>query len=270
MKRQPSRPPSITDPAARSARAAALDTDEPVAGIPGPGRWLIAELAPVSLFSLKTSQATSSVGRSLVVPTPYAIKMACVDAAFRAGWSEQACADFLHALVGVEVRVRPPEVAVVTHTLVKIRQEPKERSPARPYTSSVGYREVVFHHGRWEWAFDLAGGDSRLAEGLVQALPHIRYVGKRGSFVQFLELRRQRTLGPEYTAAVGQDGSFQVPAAWHIQQLDDFGPEATFARLSTYSPERAERGRDRVFLTTIVPLGLVSSGPGFSEYRASP
>ena len=45
--------------------------------------WLIAEYQPVSLFSLKNSLATSSGGKSLLVPTPYAFKMALLDAACR-------------------------------------------------------------------------------------------------------------------------------------------------------------------------------------------
>ncbi|MCC7367685.1 MAG: hypothetical protein IT306_04650 [Chloroflexi bacterium] len=254
----------------RAARANSLADPAPIAGVPGPGRWLLAELAPVSLFSLKTSQATSGVGRTLVVPTPYAIKMACVDAAFRVGWPDSDCAELLDTLVGVEVRIRPPGAAVVTHTIVKIRQEPKKPSPEQPYLSSVAYREVVYHAGRWLWAFDLAGGDDLLAGRLVTALPHVRSIGKRGSFVQFLGFQRADDLGEGFTAPIVTGDDFRIGAAWHVQQLDDFGPEATFARLSTFSAERARRDRDRTFTTTIIPLGLVRSGPGFSEYRDRP
>lgn len=256
------------DPAAtRAARSEALGAVEPVAGVPGPGRRLLAEFAPVSLFSLKASQATSSVGRTLVVPTPYAIKMACVDAAFRAGLADDDCAALLESLVGVDVRVSPPATAIVTHTIVKIRQEPKKPSPEQPYISSIAYREVVHHAGRWLWAFDLAAGDDQLAEQLVTTLPHVRSVGKRGSFLQFLRFERVDELDGAYTAPITPGEDFRISATWHLQQLDDFGPEATFARLSTFSTERSRRGRDRVFTTTVIPLGLVRSGPGFSEYR---
>lgn len=251
----------------RLARAEALTTEADVAGIPGPGRWLLADFAPVSLFSLKTSQATSSVGRTLVVPTPYAIKMACVDAAFRAGWPDADCADFLERLVGVEVRIRPPGAAVVTHTIVKIRQEPKRPNPELPYISNVAYREIVHHAGVWRWAFDLAAGDDLLAQRLVATLPHVRYVGKRGSFIQFTGLARTAELDATFSAPIVPGEDFTIGTAWHVQPLDDFGPEATFGRLSTFSSERARRDRDRVFTTTMIPLGLVRSGPGFSEYR---
>lgn len=253
--------------AARETRAAELTRPEAVAGVAGPGRWLLAELAPVGLFSLKMSRATSSVGRTLVVPTPYAIKMACVDAAFRAEWTDETCAAFLESLVGVDVRIRPPSAAVVTHTIVKIRQEPKTPNPGQPYTASIAYREFVHHAGRWYWAFDLAGGDDELPGRLVATLPRVRYIGKRGSFVQFLSFSRAEELGDDFTAPISPGEDFRVPAAWHAQPLDDFGPGATFASLSTFSEGRAMRGRDRIFTTTLIPLGLTSSGPGFSEYR---
>jgi len=167
----------------------------------------------------------------------------------------------------MDVRIRPPSAAVVTHTIVKIRQEPKTPNPQQPYTASIAYREVVHHDGHWRWAIDLAAGDDELAGRLALTLPRVRYIGKRGSFIQFLDLSRAEALGDDFTAPIEPGEDFRVPAAWHLQQLDDFGPGATFASLSTFSEGRAVRGRDRVFTTTVIPLGLARSGPGFSEYR---
>src|SRR5208283_5541149 len=99
-------------------RVRALDSPTPAAGIPGPGRWLVANYAPTALFTLKISMATSSVGKTLVVPTPYAIKMALVDAAFRRGYSESDCEALLRSLIPVAVRIGPGPGAVVTHTFV--------------------------------------------------------------------------------------------------------------------------------------------------------
>ena len=47
-------------------------------------KWLLASFKPVTLFSLRMSIATSSAAKTLLVPTPYAVKLALVDAAFRA------------------------------------------------------------------------------------------------------------------------------------------------------------------------------------------
>ena len=48
-------------------------------------RWLVFQYAPAALFSLKSSRATSTVGKTLLTPTPYAVKMAFLDAALRHG-----------------------------------------------------------------------------------------------------------------------------------------------------------------------------------------
>jgi hypothetical protein len=132
-------------------RSGELTSPAPVAGVPGPGRWLVFDYEPTSLFSLKMAAATSSVGKSLVTPTPYAVKMAFVDAAFCTGRGE-AAAELVRTLADCEVRVGVPQRAVLTHTLIKVRQEethtwaalyqrgrlPGVRSLSRP--AAVGFR----------------------------------------------------------------------------------------------------------------------------------
>src|SRR5438552_14170022 len=118
-----------------------LERDESVAGIPGPGRWLVIEYAPTSLFSLKTSLATSTVGKTLLVPTPYAVKMAVVDAGFRVGLPYEECGKLLQRLAAVEVRIAPPNAAVVSHTFLKIRQEVRDKTSSSPFSDTIAYRE---------------------------------------------------------------------------------------------------------------------------------
>jgi hypothetical protein len=249
-------------------RALLLAAPGPVAGIAGPGRWLVAAYRPTALFSLKSSQATSSVGVSLLVPTPYAIKMALVDAAFRAGLSDSSCSALVRALAPIAIRIKPPEAAAVTHTFVKIRQESRTGDPLRPYGPNIAYREVVYHHGEWEWAFDLALGDDALAERLVLLTPHVNYIGKRGSFVQFLRLWRQVELSAAFTQEVHPGDSLTMPGRFHMAVLDDFGPEADLAVLSSFTAAPVRRDRHRRFVPTMIPLGLHNTGPGFSEYQA--
>lgn len=258
-------------PVKRVARQA---TGEPLTSrTPSPvlaqGPWLVAEYAPTALFSLKASFATSSVGRTLVVATPYAVKMAFVDAAFRAGLADADCADFLRSLVPIEVRVAPPAEAVVTHTFVKVRQESRGDDPLRPYSSTIAYREVVHQRGAWQWAFDLSTGDGLLAERVERLAPFVSYIGKRGSFVQFRRLFRATALGTEFCQVVQSRAAWTLPRRAHIAPLDDFGPEAEMEVLSSFTAKSPIRDRHRRFVETIVPLGLVNTGPGFSEYRGA-
>jgi hypothetical protein len=263
--KKPDEAPAVAETAA--IRLAALEQPAPVAGIAGPGRWLVAEYQPTALFSLKVSSATSSVGKTLIVPTPYSIKMALVGAAFRAGLSDNECADFLQSLVGIDVRIAPSDVAAVTHTFVKVRQESRNGDPLAPYIASIAYREVVHHRGRWLWGFDLVHTDDTLAERLVRLSPHVDYIGKRGSFIQFRGLSRVTELNEWFTQPVQNDRPWSPPPRAHIVSLDDFGPEADLATLSSFTDRLPKRDRHRKFVETIVPMGLVNTGPGFSEYR---
>jgi len=244
-----------------------LNNEAPVAGVLGPGRWLVIEYRPTSLFSLKTSQATSSVGVSLVIPTPYTIKMAFVDAAFRTGVSDDDCERFLRSLVRMDVRIAPTNAAVVTNTFVRVRQESRDGDPLRPYGSNIAYRELVYLDGIWLWAFDLAGCDDLAASRVVRLAPHVNYVGKRGSFVQFVKSFRLVDLGTRFTLPLRSDSPHALPARAHVRQLDDFGPEADLQTLSSFTNLKPKRDKHRKFVETIIPVGLVNTGPGFSEYR---
>jgi len=286
-----------------------LNREAPVAGVPGPGRWLVVEYRPTSLFSLKTSQATSSVGVSLVIPTPYVIKMAFVDAGFRTGLSDEECDHLLQSLVTVDVRIAPCSHAVVTNTFLKVRQESRppdwnkkkqteeqyraslvqklvtahpsfsadacrtyeidtlKRLISSTYDSTIAYRELAYLTGTWNLAFDLAYGDETTASRLVKLGPHVNYAGKRGSFIQFLRFFRLVDLGTRFTRPLRGELQQVFPAKVHVRLLDDFGPEADLQTLSSFTSLKPERHKHRKFVETIIPAGLVNTGPGFSEYR---
>jgi hypothetical protein len=112
----------------------------------------------------------------------------------------------------------------------------------------------------------LAAGDDSLAEHLVRIAPHVNYIGKRGSFVQFRGINRLGELGPEFTQPIQAHQPWTRPPLAHVVPLDDFGPEADLETLS-FTRKSPKRDRHRQFVDTIVPLGLVNTGPGFSEYR---
>lgn len=229
-------------------------------------RWLVARFLPCALFALKVSTATSSVGRTLLVPTPYAIKMALVEAAFDSGLAWDDCDALLRSLVGVAVRIAPPEHAVVSHTFLKVRQEPKKAEPGRPYISSIAYREFVFHQGEWRWAFELVGRPDDLQRRIAELLPRVRYVGKRASFVQFVGVDWRDELDATFTQRM-DGGAIVMPPRAHVVPLDDLGPRADLETLSPYSSKRAEAEKHRVYVNTLVPLGVANTGPGFTEYR---
>jgi hypothetical protein len=242
----------------------ALDSREVVGGVAGPGHWLVLRYLPTSLFSLKMSSATSTVGRTLLSPTPYAVKMAFVDAAFRMGWKgdvSSLIADFARA----DLRIGMPSKATVTHTIIKVRQEPKDPKAGQSYGPAVAYREFVHFSGVMQFAFDLAMISAGAAEAITAIGPAIQYIGKRGSFIQYLGVERVRDLSSNFTQPI-DNVSMTAPGRMHISTLDDFGPEANLEALNSYSTTAIKRGKHRKFVQTIIPLGLINAGPGFSEY----
>src|SRR5450759_1409122 len=127
--------------------------------------WLIATYRPASLFSLRASQATSSGGRTNLVPTMYAVKMALIDAAFRSGEDGARLFDVVKPLA---VRFEPPREAVVSNTFIKIRREPKDRRQGSPaYIPTVGFREFCYFAGDLRVAFEVAAVPNETTEVLT-------------------------------------------------------------------------------------------------------
>ena len=105
-----------------------------------------------------------------------------------------------------------------------------------------------------------------MAAQLAELLPLICYIGKRGSFVRFIRVYRAIDPGAEFTQRISRQGSWSLPARAHIVPLDDFGPEADLETLSSFTAKRPKRNQHRRFVETIVPIGIVNTGPGFTEY----
>ncbi|MFZ5646392.1 MAG: hypothetical protein ACOY30_02110, partial [Bacillota bacterium] len=118
-------------------------------------KWLILEYQPTTLFSLRMTHATSSGGKTLLVPTPYAFKVAMVDAAIRAE-SINLGRQVFEWIKDKAVLFSPPERAVVTNTFVKILRKTEiknlDKDPEKaemqrsflasnPFQSTIAYRE---------------------------------------------------------------------------------------------------------------------------------
>lgn len=235
--------------------------------------WLLLHYQPTTLFSLRSSLATSSVGRSLIIPTPYAVKMAFVDAAFRAGWPDDKCQNLVKELASVEVRIKPGDDSLVTQTIQKIRQEErkdkdqkKEQKSEGIYVSAVAYREIVFVSGEWIWAFNV-GQNELLSNKLTSLAPVVNYVGQRGSMLQFcyseaVDHLDEQSFTIPMTKLVGR-----LPCRLHIATLDDFGPEATFEYLNSFDPStKPKKEKHRMWVEVLIPAGISNSGPGFTQY----
>ena len=230
--------------------------------------WLIAEYQPTTLFSLKPAWATSSGGKSLLVPTPYAIKMALLDAACRTAGvavARQAWPWLRDLTVGLG----PPERMVVTNLFTRILKP--SRTPAKPGTQhagplgrSIGFREYVYLDGPLGIALGEEIGDRLCLESW---LLQINYLGKRGGFVQLLgPPTLTEVIPPEFVVADG-DLSRPFPVDGIIQQLDDCHASLTFEKANIYSGKRIGLGKERVLHHVVLPYRLVRSSKSFSYFE---
>src|SRR5437016_8052725 len=110
--------------------------------------WLICRYAPVTLFSLRSTYATSKGGKTLLVPTPYAIKMALIDACFRAMPSQDAeviARNVFDLIKAQPVRIKPPKQCIVQNTFLRVLQPARdsegEEGGYGPFARTIAYRE---------------------------------------------------------------------------------------------------------------------------------
>jgi hypothetical protein len=194
------------------------------------------------------------------VPTPYAVKMAFLDAGLRAGRLDDPDG-IVRSLAATQVRIGVPEDACVTGTIQKIRQEPKKPTFEQPYIASGALREIVHYRGLLAVAFE----DPIHRNELLDLAPFVNYFGKRGSFFQYESCEERGLLDSTFTRNLLEETA--LPENCHLATLDDFGPEATFDALNSFSETPIRRGRQRTWAESVVPLGVRNAGPGFVHYR---
>lgn len=244
------------------------------------GRWVVATYLPVALFSLKSALATASGGKTLLVPTPYAIKMALLDVAIRSRGVAAGRRTF-PLIRDLRVALDPPVRLVVLNSFGKVRRplELKDASKAEqkvrdarergayPFQPTIAYREYVQFGGPFRIAVGTdAASDKDLAD-LGSLLGLVNYLGKRGGFIQ---LAGPAIVGTSLDArfvelTTAQATSFAIDGT--MQTLDDCGSRLTFERANIYSSERITLGQDRVLRHIPLPLRLERSSRGYSLYR---
>jgi hypothetical protein len=222
--------------------------------------WTIARYQPTAFFSLKPHMATSSGGKTLIVPTPFAVKTALLDAAIRTQGLAQGKALFPDIRM-LEIAVQLPRQIVVNNTFNRILRAARSPSPGQwPYQRTIGFREYVQFGGPLALAF------RGLTDELTPLLAQVNYLGKRGGFIQLLSAPETiDDLADDFTLLTeGINGAFPLGT---LQMVDDWGEKLTFERLNIYSEKRITTGKHRVFHHVVLPHEPVRSSRGFTLYE---
>ena len=124
--------------------------------------WFVATYSPVSLISLKLATATSTGGKSLLLPTPYAFKMAVLNAIIQDMGIDTGKATW-NAVRDARVAIRGPAWIAVNNTFTKILKPMKGKPELDPETGltrsmikTIGFREYVQWQGDVKIAIDVA------------------------------------------------------------------------------------------------------------------
>jgi|SRR5579859_3025789 len=233
--------------------------------------WIVAFYEATALFSLKPATATSSGGRTLLIPTPFAIKMALLDVIIRTR-GVAVGEDAWPILATTTVAIRPARRLVVNNTFTKIvkpRRKPAEPGTAHagPLQKTIGYREYVYMDGPFGLALQI--DDYVSIDNWQQWLAGIQSLGKRGSFVQLLGIPEPSEMLPQ--GFVLLDGT--LPETYSItslmQEVDDSAPTLTFGRVNVYSEEKIELGKHRLLRTALLPYRRVKSSRAYTLYQAT-
>ncbi|HUV90561.1 MAG TPA: hypothetical protein VMY80_12975 [Anaerolineae bacterium] len=231
--------------------------------------WVVADYLATALFSLKPAWATSSGGKTLLVPTPFAIKMALVDVVCRTEGVGSAEANW-EWLRDLTIALRPAREVVVNNTFTKIlkprRSEARQGSAhAGPYYKTIGYREYAHLDGTLGIALgvDREEDAARVCDWLIG----VNYLGKRGGFVQIAAPPRQTDTLPEMFVVVLREPPERIPNPSLMQQLDECGPALTFEQVNVYTSARIRPGKDRLTCLVGLPYRVVASSRGYTQYE---
>jgi len=226
--------------------------------------WLITQYVATSLYSLKMSAATSSGGKTLLAPTPYALKMALLDTACRAQGVRYA-KHVWPTLRDLRVAYSPPERAVVNKLFTRVLKP--NRKPPPPLARSIGYREYVYFAGPLGIALS-APEDEGVPEWLPQLTAQIAYLGKRGGFVQPTGIpQASDTLPRGYVLLNSPRGQTHFDRRGVLQLMDDCGPGMTFEHASIYSGTRVRIGQERISSPVVLPYQMARTSKSYALYE---
>lgn len=229
--------------------------------------WLTVNYQPVSLFSLKRSDATSMAARSNFVPTPYAVKMALLKVLLESqGYAHNR--DFetwikqkFTWIRDLQIHILPPGRLVVNRNGYKLRYYDQTADKADKTRNTLAiqdgfvFREWVFMEGVLQFC---CGSNQNLTQ-LEELFAQINYFGKRGCFFQYLPSLTQRTTLPLFTS--NPENGFTV------QPMDDLGEKTTFAKINPFSKEKSTLEKDRLIKPGFLPLKLIATSVRYDLYE---
>ncbi len=215
---------------------------------------------PTSLFSLKSSNATNSGAKSLLLPSPYAIKMAILNQAITVGGDLEKLSNKNSKEFGyirdakIEYFLPKGGFFCANNSFVKILKPAREGGG---FQQTVAFREYVYISDDIEIIFEVENDEAK--DYLKQYLFRINYFGKKGCFFQFVGYSDSPNVA---NAKIFSADNF-VPGI--LEEYDDFDESVVFDNVNNYSSARTKR--ETKILS--IPVSKVSSSKSFSCYKVN-
>ena len=209
---------------------------------------------PTTLFSLRDSNATSSGAKSLLLPSPYSIKMAIISKAISFDGVDFNCDRELFGFIrDAKISYHIQGDYCVNKCCVKIQ---KKRGND-PFIPSIAFREYVFMNSDIEVIFEVDSENAK--EFLMRYLHTINYFGKRGCFFQFIEYKHDPS-----KPNVCEFNVNNCLTSGILQEYDDFNDSFSFDSVNIYSSVKTIV-RNRQIL--VLPVTNTGASKSYSCYE---
>ena len=248
--------------------------------------WLEVRYKPTTLFSMKMSSATNSAAKSLPCPSPYAVKMALLNAiiTYESVETAKKCFSLIRDL---EFRFALPEKWVVNNCLVRIMKlkrhdiskEEKEKLKQSgfsdedislliresesndPFQEVVAFREYIFYLDAFKIATNLSESKKELGISLLTTwFSRINYFGKKGCFFQYEGFQILSELTDVYSNILDSSNI----TSGIMYPLDDVSSNAEFKNMDNY--DYSTKDAKRIQQIHIFPFRQVSANKNYTFY----
>jgi len=209
---------------------------------------------PTNLFSLKDSNSTNSGAKSLLIPSPYSIKMAIFNQAItiegKDVFSESKSLELAH-IKDTQISYKISGSFCVNNCFVTIQSYRNER---KEFIGKPSFREYIHLSDNIEIIFEVK--DDAAKKYLKKYLHRINYFGKRGCFFQFIQYRDK----PSEPNVKEFDASDFSPGI--LQEYDDISPKSQLKNIDNFQSGKAMRDK-HIF---VLPVVSINSSKSYTHY----
>jgi CRISPR-associated protein Cas5 subtype I-A len=210
---------------------------------------------PTNLFSLKDSNSTNSGAKSLLIPSPYAIKMALFNQAItidgKSVFEGSNSSEFAF-IKDAKISYRISGSFCVNNCFVTIQSYRNER---KEFTGKPSFREYIYISDNIEIIFTVESEEAK--QYLQKYFYRINYFGKRGCFFQFVGYRDN----PSEPNVKEFDTSNFSPGI--LQEFDDISHNAKFENIDNFDSVNAKRDKNIL----VIPVKNENSSKSYTHFR---